>query len=221
MIKIGCFDFRLRWRVSILNTEIINHDDLCVGGEGKCMLGANAHLWRKIITCKTLETSQYGEVHQMDGQLDCFHFRLEVACPSLLSWPSAEISLISFRKKSAVYSLWEDPKVSVQLVDKRSSDGHFRIELDGSVCALLAIYALETEDWGGGLTFAFTLALKDPFGAWTVSSYTEWPQTSIFLNVNQGIHVICCSAPRTVCFSWDADNVQQRTGTVTLQGNDV
>ena len=59
----------------------------------------------------------------------------------------------------------------MQLVDKWSSDGHFRIELDGSVCVLLAIFALQTEDrrlGGGGvgevLTFAFTLALKDPFG---------------------------------------------------------
>ena len=82
-----------------------------------------------------------------DCQLDCFHFRLEVACPSLFSWPSAEISVISFRKRSAVYSLWEDPKVSVQLVDKRSSDG---ISEDGSVCALLAIFALQTDNWGGG-----------------------------------------------------------------------
>ena len=44
MIKIGSFDFRLRWHVSISNTEIINHDDLCVGAEGKSMLGANAHI---------------------------------------------------------------------------------------------------------------------------------------------------------------------------------
>ena len=58
----------------------------------------------------------------------------------------------------------------MQLVDKWSSDGHFRIELDGSVCVLLAIFALQTEDrrLAGGvgevLTMAFTLALKDPFG---------------------------------------------------------
>ena len=43
MIKIGSFDFRLYWRVSISNIELINHDDLCVGAEGKSMLGANAH----------------------------------------------------------------------------------------------------------------------------------------------------------------------------------
>ena len=33
--KIGYFDFRLYWRVSILNTALINHDHLRVGGEGK------------------------------------------------------------------------------------------------------------------------------------------------------------------------------------------
>jgi len=44
MIKIGYFDFRLYWRLSILNTKLINHDDLCVGGEGKSMLGVNAHI---------------------------------------------------------------------------------------------------------------------------------------------------------------------------------
>ena len=56
----------------------------------------------------------------------------------------------------------------MQLVDKWFSDGRFRLELDGSVCVLLAIFALQTEDRRGGgevLTFAFTLlALKDPFG---------------------------------------------------------
>ena len=52
---------------------------------------------------------------------------------------------------------------------------------------------------GEGLTFAFTVALKDPFGVGTVSGKTERPKTSIFLKFNQGI--ICCSAPRIVCFS--------------------
>ena len=44
MIKIGCFDFRLYWRVFISNNELINHDNLCVGAEGKCMLGIDAHV---------------------------------------------------------------------------------------------------------------------------------------------------------------------------------
>ena len=37
-------DFRLYWRVSILNTKLINHEDLWVGGERKSMLGVNAHI---------------------------------------------------------------------------------------------------------------------------------------------------------------------------------
>ena len=44
MIKIGYFDFRFYWRVSILNTVLINHDHLWVIGEGKSMLGINAHI---------------------------------------------------------------------------------------------------------------------------------------------------------------------------------
>ena len=44
MIKIGYFDFRLYWRVSILNTKLVNQNDLCVGGERKTMLGVNAHI---------------------------------------------------------------------------------------------------------------------------------------------------------------------------------
>ena len=52
-------NFRLYWRVSILITELLNRDDLCVGGEGKSMLGVDAHIWRKLITCKTLKTSQH------------------------------------------------------------------------------------------------------------------------------------------------------------------
>ena len=94
-----------------------------------------------------------------DCQLDYFHFRLEVACPSLFSWPSAEISLISFGEKSAVYSE-KTQKVSVQLVDKRSSDGHFRIELNSSVCALLAIFALQTEDQGGRVNVCFHISTE-------------------------------------------------------------
>ena len=42
--KIGYFDFRLYWRVPILNTVLINHDDLWVGNEGKSMLGVSAHI---------------------------------------------------------------------------------------------------------------------------------------------------------------------------------
>ena len=65
MIKIASFEFRLRSHVSILNTEIINHDDLCVGAEGKNMLGPRRIYDKKIITCETLQTSQHGEVHQI------------------------------------------------------------------------------------------------------------------------------------------------------------
>ena len=38
-------NFRLYWRVSILNTKLINHKDLCVGGERKSiLLGVNTHI---------------------------------------------------------------------------------------------------------------------------------------------------------------------------------
>ena len=43
-LKNRMINFRLYRRVSILNTKLINHDDLCVGGEGKSMLGVNAHI---------------------------------------------------------------------------------------------------------------------------------------------------------------------------------
>ena len=56
----------------------------------------------------------------------------------------------------------------MQLVDKWSSDGHFRIELDGSVCVLLAIFALQTEDrrlaggggGGGSVNVCFHISTK-------------------------------------------------------------
>ena len=97
MIKIGCFDFRLRWRVSILNTKLINHFDLCVGGEGKSMFnrGQCAYLTKTIITCKTLKTSQHGKVPQISFTSNW--------CVRLFS-PSAGISVISFRNISTVYS---------------------------------------------------------------------------------------------------------------------
>ena len=70
----------------------------------------------------------------------------------------------------------EDPKVSVQSVDKKSSDGHFRMELNGSVCAIqFACWNCITNrrsGGGGGLMFALAVSLKDPydlFGIWTVS----------------------------------------------------
>ena len=88
-------DFRLYWRVSILNTKLINHEDLCVGGEGKSMLGVNAHTWRKLITCKTLKTLQHGIVPWIAFTSN-WHVRLFS--------PSAGISLISFRNISTVHS---------------------------------------------------------------------------------------------------------------------
>ena len=48
----------------------------------------------------------------------------------------------------------------VLLVDKRSSDGHFRIELNSSVCALLAIFALQTEDQGGRVNVCFHISTE-------------------------------------------------------------
>ena len=53
-------------------------------------------------------TSRYSTV-------DCFHFRLELACPSLfsLSW-----NLTDFIAEYINSLQWENPQVSVQLVDK-------------------------------------------------------------------------------------------------------
>ena len=51
-------------------------------------------------------------------------------------------------------------RVIVLLVDKRSSDGHFRIELNSSVCALLAIFALQTEDRGGRVNVCFHISTQ-------------------------------------------------------------
>ena len=70
-----------------------------------------------------------------------------------LSW-----NLTDFIRGKISSLQWEDPKVSVQLVDKRSSDGHFRIELNSSVCALLAIFALQTEDQGGRVNVCFHIS---------------------------------------------------------------
>ena len=72
-----------------------------------------------------------------------------------LSW-----NLTDFIPEKISSLQWEDPKVSVQLVDKRSSDGHFRIELNSSVCALLAIFALQTEDRGGRVNVCFHISTE-------------------------------------------------------------
>ena len=99
MIKIGCFDFRLYWRVFISNNELINHDNLCVGAEGKCMLGVDAHVWQKILTCETLQTSQHGKEPQIAFTFDSkWHVRL--FSPWAGIW---RISLISFRNISTAY----------------------------------------------------------------------------------------------------------------------
>ena len=58
-------------------------------------------------------------------------------------------------------------QVSVQLVDKKSSDGHFRIELNAKQFCMSIISQAEDRTGGGGLMFAFSVALmdlSDPFG---------------------------------------------------------
>ena len=125
-----------------------------------------------------------------DCQLHCFHFRLEVASPSLFSWPSAEISLISFGEKSAVYCE-KTQKVSIQLVDKRSSDGHFRIELNSSVCALLAIFALQTEDRVGRVNVCFHISTERSI----------WCLNSLWLNrMATNIYFFKCQSRNNMLF---------------------
>ena len=70
--------------------------------------------------------------------------------------------------------LWEDPKVSVQLVDKY---GSLATAISESNLTVLYMYSswnciTNRRSGGGGLKIAFTVALKapsDPYGIWTVS----------------------------------------------------
>ena len=55
--------------------------------------------------------------------MDCFHFRLDLACPWLvrLFFLGAQLILSHFITEKINSQQWEDPKVSVQLADKYRS----------------------------------------------------------------------------------------------------
>ena len=195
--------------MSILNTKVINHDDLCVGGEGKSMLGVNAHIWRKLITCKTLKTSHHGIVPWIAFTFDSnWHV--------LLFSPSAGISLISFRNISKVYSEKTPSKctISRQVVLQRPFQNR---TINVSVC-VYACHILKQKivgEGGRGVNICFHISTK----GWTIWCLNRlrlnWNATNIYSNVNRKI--ISCSAPCNVCLSWGAVNVQQRT---VFWGND-
>ena len=163
---------------------LVNHDNLCVGGEGKSMLGVNAHIWRKIITCETLQSSQHGEV-------PCFDFRLELTSVCFLltlSW-----NLTDFIPEKINSLQWEDPQVSAQLVDKWSGDGHFRIELLTVLYVYCMLYLHYKQKIGGGgrVNVCFHISTK-----WSI-----WCLNRLQLNrMATNIHFFHCQLRNNMLF---------------------
>ena len=140
------------------------------------MLGVNAHIWRKLITCKTLKTSQHGKVPQIA-------FTFDSNCVHLFS-PSAGFSLIPFRNIRQQSTVKKPPSKCTISRQEVYSDGHFRIEL----LTVLYVYCLpysQTEDRegrGGGVNICFHISTE----GWAI-----WCLNRLRLNWKY----ISCSAP--------------------------